>query len=125
MSTSGSGTVGRACRRRIRSRQALTTMRCSQVVTAAVAAEPLGRPERRQQRVLQRVGGLLAVAERAQRDRPQPVAVPADQLAERVGVAVGVGAQQRRVVGRRRRGIAAHGVHDYPAAATGEARAGA
>jgi hypothetical protein len=31
---SGNATVGRACRRRIRSRQALTTIRCSQVVTA-------------------------------------------------------------------------------------------
>ena len=34
-SCSGSGTVGRAARRRTRSRQALTTMRCSQVVTRA------------------------------------------------------------------------------------------
>ncbi len=32
--SSGSGTVARVCRRRIRSRQALTTIRCSQVVTA-------------------------------------------------------------------------------------------
>ena len=95
---SGSGTVGRACRRRTRSRQALTTMRCSQVVTADVAAEPVGRPVRREQRVLDRVGGLLAVAEGAQGDRPQPVAVPADQLAERVRVAGDVGAQQGGVV---------------------------
>ena len=49
-----------------------------------------------EQRVLQGVRGLLGVAEGAQRDRPQPVAVPADQLAERVGVAVGVRAQQVR-----------------------------
>src|SRR3712207_8980607 len=42
-------------------------------------------PVGRQQRVLQRVGGLLAVAERAQRDGPQPALVPGGQLPERRG----------------------------------------
>ena len=88
VASSGSGTVGRAARRRSRSRQALTTIRCSQVVTADVAAERPARPEGREQRVLQRVGRLLAVAEGAQRHGPQPVPVPADQLGERVGIAV-------------------------------------
>ena len=58
------------------------------------AAEPGGAPVRREQRVLQRVGGVLRVAESPQRDRPQPVAVPGDQLAEGVGVARDVAGQQ-------------------------------
>jgi len=37
-------------------------------------------------RVLQRVGRLLGVADGTQRDRPQPVPVPAEQLAERLAV---------------------------------------
>ena len=59
-----------------------------------VAAEPGRAAVRREQRVLEGVGGLLAVAEGAQRDRPEPVAMPADQLGERVRVAGDVGAQQ-------------------------------
>ena len=73
-------------------------MRCSQVVTADVAPEPVGRPVGRDQRVLYGVGRLLAVAQGTQGDRPQPVAVPADELAEGVPVAGDVGAQQSRVV---------------------------
>ncbi len=49
-----------------------------------VATEPVGPAIGRHERVLQRVGGLLAVAERAQRDGPQPVAMTAHQLTERV-----------------------------------------
>jgi hypothetical protein len=54
-------------------------------------------PEGRQQRVLQGVGGLLAVAEGAHGDGPQPVAVPADELAERVGITLGVRLEELRV----------------------------
>jgi hypothetical protein len=38
--------------------------------------------------VLNGVGGFLAVPERPQSDGPQPVAVPAHELAEGVGIAV-------------------------------------
>ena len=59
-----------------------------------VAAE-LRRPaERGDHRLLQRVRGVIRVVQRAQGHRPEPVAVAAEQLAERVGVAVGVAAQQ-------------------------------
>ena len=79
----------------------MTTIRCSQVVTADVAAEPVGGPVGRDQRVLHGVGGLFAIAEGAQGDRPQPVPVPADQLGEGVRVTADVRAQQRVVVARR------------------------
>ena len=63
-SRSGSAaSAGRRRSRRNRSRQALTTMRCSQVVTRGVAAERRGAAVRLDQRVLQRVGGVLAVAD--------------------------------------------------------------
>ena len=68
-----------------------------------VAAVGVGAAERGDQRVLQRVGGLLGVAGGAQRDRPQPVAVPGEQHPEGVGVAVDVRAEQGPVVGRGRR----------------------
>src|SRR5919112_611308 len=50
-----------------------------------------------EQRVLDGVGGLLAVADGAQGDGPQPVAMAADQLGEGVRVTVDVRAQQIRV----------------------------
>ena len=53
---------------------------------------------RREQGVLQRVGGLLAVAERADRDRPQPLLVTGDQTAEGEAVPGRVGGEQRPVV---------------------------
>ena len=53
-----------------------------------VAAEPGGVAVRRQQRVLHRVGGLLAIADRAQRHRPEPVTVAPHQLGERLAVAL-------------------------------------
>jgi hypothetical protein len=83
MSSASSSPVkvaGLAARRRSRSRQAFTTIRCSQVVTAESPRK--SPPERGQHPVLERVGGLLRVAERAQRDRPQPVPVPPEQLTE-------------------------------------------
>ena len=46
--------AGRAARRRIRSRQAFTTMRCSQVVTAESPRKLRRPPERRDHRVLER-----------------------------------------------------------------------
>ena len=61
-----------------------------------VAAERPGPSVRRDQPVLQTVGGVLPVAHGAQRDRPQPVAVPGEQQPERVGVAGDVGGEQRR-----------------------------
>ena len=99
-SVSGSGTVGRAWRRRTPVEAGVDHDPVQPGGHRGVAPEPVGRPVGRQQRVLQRVGRLLAVAERAQGDRPEPVAVPADQLGERVRVAGDVGAQQRRVVAR-------------------------
>ena len=63
---------------------------------AAEGRAPTG-PEGRQQRVLQGVGSLLAVAEGAHGDGPQAVAVPADELAERVGVTLGVRLEELRV----------------------------
>jgi len=52
-----------------------------------------------EQRVLDRVGGVLGVAQGPQRDGPQPVAAPADQLAEGIRVAGDVPAQQGGVLG--------------------------
>ena len=62
-----------------------------------LAPEGAGPTEGRDHAVLEPVGGVLGVAHRAQRDRPQPVAVPGEELAERLGVAVDVGPQQRLV----------------------------
>jgi hypothetical protein len=64
---------------------------------------------RREQRVLHRVGGFLAVADGADRDCPKPVAVAPDQLGERLRVAVDVGAQQLGVarLGRTPAGVVA------------------
>ena len=88
----------------------------------APARRPPLRPARnaRQQGVLQRVGCLLAVAEGAQRHRPEPVAVPADQLAEGIRVAGGVGLQRAR---RRRRGSPARSVPSCPTRLTSPHRA--
>ena len=72
-----------------------------------LAAEVRGPAEGGDHRVLERVGGLLRVADRAQRDRPQPVPVPAEQLAERLGVSGHMPAEQFGVRGpaRRRAGM--------------------
>ena len=96
--SSGSACTARTRDRRIRSRQALTTIRCSQVVTRGVATERLGPAERGDHRVLEGVGGVRRVAGRAQGDRPEPVAVPAEQGAERLRVTGDVRGQQRTVV---------------------------
>src|SRR5947199_253946 len=69
---------------------------------------PARRPVPRDQRLLQRVRGVLAVADRAQRHRPEPVPVPPDELGERVPVAVDVGAQQSPVIGG---WLRLHGLH--------------
>ena len=79
------------CARRIRSRQALTTMRCSQVVTWASPRKDAADAVGLEQRVLQRVGGLVGVAGGAERDGPQPVTVA-------------VAPASRTPTGRRRRG---------------------
>ena len=63
-----------------------------------VAAEAVGPAVGGQQRLLDSVGGLLAVAERAQRDGPESVPVPPDQLAEGVRVSGHVGRQELGVV---------------------------
>ena len=63
-----------------------------------VAAERVGATVGRDQGVLERIGGVLPVAGGAQGDRPQPVAVPREQLAEGVGVAGEVGLEQGSVV---------------------------
>ena len=68
----------------------------------------LGPAERGDEGVLHAVGGQLAVARRAQGHRPHPVAVPAEQLTERVRVALDVGADQLPVVAVLHRD-AAHG----------------
>ena len=78
----------------MRSRQAFTTIRCIQVVTAASPRKEPGPAVRRDQAVLQPVGGVLGVAHRPQRHGPEPVAVPGEQLGEGVRVAVHVRAQQ-------------------------------
>ena len=67
-----------------------------------VAAEGPGPAVRRDQAVLEPVGGVLAVAHRAQGDRPEPVAVPVEQDAERLGVAGDVGARAARASEGRR-----------------------
>jgi hypothetical protein len=59
-----------------------------------VAAEAAGPPERRDQPVLEAVGGLLAIAGRAQGDRPEPVAVTGEELAERLWIARDVRGEQ-------------------------------
>jgi hypothetical protein len=59
-----------------------------------VAAESVRPPEGRNERILYCVRRLLRIAEGPQGDRPQPVAVAAEQLAERVRVAVNVPTEQ-------------------------------
>ena len=86
----------------------MTTTRCSQVVTCASPRNDAGAAVGRDHAVLQAVGGVVGVAHRAQGDRPQPVAVAGEQLAERLGVAGDVGGEQlgvgARVRVRARRG---------------------
>jgi len=52
-----------------------------------IAAEGSGPAERRDHRVLQRVGGILWVGQGADRYRPQPVPVPQEELPEGIGIA--------------------------------------
>ena len=61
-------------------------MRCSQVVTAESPRKVSARAERGDQRVLERVGGVLGVAGRAEGDGPEAVAVTREELGEGVGV---------------------------------------
>ena len=69
-----------------------------------VAAERPGAAVGRDQRVLDRVGRVVGVAERTQRNGPEPVAVPVDELAERLLVTREMGGQQGSVgEGRLRR----------------------
>ena len=61
---------------------------------SGIAAEAGGTPEGRDHRILERVSGLLRIAERADGDRPQAIPVPLEQLTERVRIAVDMSAQQ-------------------------------
>ena len=83
--SSGSGSARRTLAARIRSRQALTTTRCSQVVTAASPRKRAGPSVRRDHAVLEPVGGVVGVAHGAQRHRPEPVAVPGNSVAKASG----------------------------------------
>ncbi|AKJ12072.1 hypothetical protein ABB07_19135 [Streptomyces incarnatus] len=47
----------------------------------------MGSPVGRHQGVLDRVGGLLAVPQRPQRDCPEPIPMPPHDLSEGIGVA--------------------------------------
>ncbi len=100
--SSGNGSARRTFAARSRSRHALTTTRCSQVVTAASPRKLSAPAERRDQSVLQTVGGGLRVAGRAERHRPEPVAVPGEELTEGLGIAGDVRGEEV--------GVAAHGV---------------
>ena len=77
--SSGRASVRRTFAARRRSRQALTTTRCSQVVTAASPRKRVRPAVRRDQAVLQAVGGVVRIAHGAQGHRPQPVAVPGEE----------------------------------------------
>ena len=59
-----------------------------------VAAEVAGGAMRRQERILQRVGGFLPVGEGTHGDRPESVAVPVKELGEGLGITRDVCAQQ-------------------------------
>ena len=56
-----------------------------------LAAVRRGSPERRQEGVLQRVGGFLPIAQGPHRDGVQPIPVQPDQLLEGIGAARDVG----------------------------------
>ena len=92
--SSGRATVRRIFLARNRSRQALTTIRCSQVRDLGGATERVGPAVGRDQGVLHGIGGVVGVAAGAQRHRPQPVLVSAHQFGERVRVAGDVGREQ-------------------------------
>ena len=91
-----------------------------------LAAERPGPAVRRDQAVLQPVGGVLGVAHGAQRDRPEPVAVPGEEHAEGVGVAGDVRGEQlgvgRRSRSGRRQSPADHHLGDLAAEAAGDRR---
>ncbi len=53
----------------------------------------------RDQRFLYGVGGVLGISGGAQGDCPQPVAVPAYQFVERIGISLDMGSQKRVVTG--------------------------
>ena len=59
-----------------------------------LAAEARRAPEGRDHRVLQRIRRVLGVVQRPDGNRPQPVPVPGEQLAEGIGVAVDMQPQQ-------------------------------
>src|SRR5690606_40400510 len=65
-----------------------------------LAAEGPGLAVGGDEGVLDGVGGLVGVAERAQRDGPHPVTVPLDDLAERMRIPVDVRGQQLGVADR-------------------------
>ena len=114
-------TSGRALRRRILSRQALTTIRCSQVVTAD---SPLKLSARLNAEIMASWSASAASSgrQRPDRDRPQPVLVPQEQLAERIGISGHVSLQQLGVrhVGAsppRPTGPSRRALHQEPSAA--------
>ncbi len=96
--SSGSGSARRTFAARSRSRQALTTTRCSQVVTCASPRNEPGPAVRRDQPVLEAVGRVVGVAHGAHRDRPEPVAVAARTAAPNASASPG---RARRAARRR------------------------
>ena len=84
--------------RRSRSRQALTTMRCSQVVTAASPRKASARRKAEMKASCTASAASSRLRRGAQRHGVHPVAVPAEQLAERgAAVAVDVALEQLAV----------------------------
>jgi hypothetical protein len=65
---------------------------------SSFAAVTTGMHKRGNQRLLHRVRGLLTVTQGTQGDCPQPVAVPACELAEGMGVAIDVRQHERPIV---------------------------
>jgi hypothetical protein len=82
-----------------------------------VAPEAVRAPERRDHRLLERVGGILGVAGRPQGDGPEPVTVPGDEHPEGIRITVAVRLEERGVrelvVG------GGHGVASDPGLTTG------
>jgi len=62
-----------------------------------VAPEGVGTAKGRDERFLHSVGGHLRIASGSQGDRPHPVAMATEDLAERVSVASAVGREQLAV----------------------------
>ena len=79
-----------------------------------LAAERARPAVRRDQAVLEAVGGVLGVAHGAQRDRPEPVAVAGEQHTEGVGVTVRRGPRAaRRRSARRAAGVVRRSAADH------------